>query len=55
MRSGPSGSGFHSPHVGTPGSTVASQSPVAPPKQPMMVMSLEHESATNSAYGDDGP
>ena len=52
MRSGPYGSGFHSPHVGTPGRTVASQ---PGPKQPMIVTSAEQESATNSAYGDEGP
>ena len=51
--SGAKGSGFHSPQVGTPTSGRASQ--LAPSKQPTTVMSLEHESATNSAYGDDGP
>ena len=51
--SGAKGSGFHSPHVGTPASGTALHS--LGPKQPMTVMSLEHESATNSACGDEGP
>jgi len=41
------GSGFHSPHVGTPETTVALQ---PGPKQPMMVMSFEHESVRNRSH-----
>ena len=54
VRVGAYSSGFHSPQVGTPLRTVAPQSD-AWSKQPITVISFEHESATNSAYGDDGP
>jgi hypothetical protein len=54
IRIGAYSSGFHSPQVGTPLRTVAPQSD-AWSKQPITVISFEHESATNSAYGDDGP
>ena len=51
--SGAKGSGFHSPHVGTPIKGMALQS--SPPKQPTTAMSLWHESAANSACGELGP
>ena len=54
IRIGAYSSGFHSPQVGTPLRTVAPQSD-AWSKQPITVISFEHESATSSAYGDDGP